>query len=994
MALRCEVNQPIIIYSPSGQVPKRDYVLERGPLFSILDVADVLNQLNQVHGGVLTFLQAGRGWRAEELEFFFCTPTYVLHCACDLKRGYAYYLKEVKNPDSLYYLPHWRAIMVKCAHWQVIDRRTGDLALQHELLRASASQIQRAFQTYQRQLGQQCMPSPLQLSSEHQTYLNLLDEHIDLIQQVEQENARTRQELVFVDIQATDAEQIARDTYSLLLRDKPMSEAGLPAPAAFTPGDFVWVGMDGFNREGLRERARVTAVEGRRITIKFYRQVSLSQIPHPGIIGWDYNGVQQRAQHQAVESLRRGKALNPHLLNVIVGGRYVPYTESESSLEDHLNPSQNRAVQCALQVEDMFLVLGPPGTGKTESITAMAKRLADRREQVLVTAKNNLAVDNVLVKLRGLRVVRIGFEQSVASDARHLLIDRQAQALQQEIVSTTEADFQQLEQAVHQWDQATAAINRLQEALPRWSALRQGWEEGVAALRAGQLAVWEHFRPRLLSLATEAQQLHRHTAKAVRRSDQVAHLLARALEWRDQPVVGLLVRGFSNWLHRRAVRAKQEAEAFWAQWEHAGARYIEEANTYRLAVRIAPSVGQAKGRLEQIRLTLLPLEKGVYQDLADLQRVLPTEPVALPSMVVQDPPSLKHYLQELAAVRAILNWRCDLLREWRQLLATRRQALYSMLIRSADVVGATCIGIATDARFRDLEFGTVIADEAGQVQAFDLLVPLVRARRAILVGDHRQLPPVVNDQVIALFDDNERESIALQRQSLFEQLFDRTPDSHRAVLDTQYRMPAAIADFISQTFYGGQYHSVEGKQTLPHIPLFSRPLVFVDTKGQCAEKRGANERTGYRNRDEARILARLAVAYLDRGSEIGIIVPYTLQVEAVRRALRDARRGLDEGTLSNLVATVDSFQGKERDVILFGFTRSNRWGNIGFLRELRRINVTMTRAKKQLVLLGDSSTLRQASDVPFQQFAAALLAYAQKHGQYMIVSQIEEALRE
>jgi superfamily I DNA and/or RNA helicase len=326
----------------------------------------------------------------------------------------------------------------------------------------------------------------------------------------------------------------------------------------------------------------------------------------------------------------------------------------------------------------------------------------------------------------------------------------------------------------------------------------------------------------------------------------------------------------------------------------------------------------------------------------------------------------------------------------------RSQTLYPILIRAADVVGATCIGIATDARFRDLRFDTAIADEAGQIPACDLLVPLVRAQRAVLVGDHKQLPPFVDEEIRALLDDDDVESIALLEQSLFEKLFQRAPETHKAMLDTQYRMPASIANLASLAFYENRYRTAPDRQVDPVMPFFQRRICFVDTghHPDYRERLGQREwETGYRNPGEAQILAQLAAAYLKAGHQIGVIVPYRLQIDTVRAALRRRHSELDENALRDLVATVDAFQGKERAVILFGFTRSNDWGGVGFLRELRRLNVTITRARQQLVLVGDSETLRNAGDPGFRNFARSLLAYVQQSGQYLDLEQLEEILR-
>jgi superfamily I DNA and/or RNA helicase len=253
----------------------------------------------------------------------------------------------------------------------------------------------------------------------------------------------------------------------------------------------------------------------------------------------------------------------------------------------------------------------------------------------------------------------------------------------------------------------------------------------------------------------------------------------------------------------------------------------------------------------------------------------------------------------------------------------------------------------------------------------------------------------VDEDVQALVDEEDEESVALLEQSLFERLFDAAPDTHKAMLDTQYRMPASIANFISEFFYGGKYHTASSLQSDPADPFFSCPICFVDTghRKRYWERKGQGEEGGYANPGEAEVLARLADAYLNRNYDLAVIVPYKLQVAQMQRALRRRRPDLDESDVRDIVATVDSFQGQQRNTILFGFTRSNNWGGVGFLYELRRLNVTITRVQRQLVLVGDSTALTQAGDLGFRGFANALLEYIRRKGQYLGVGQLEEVLR-
>ncbi|TKF94750.1 AAA domain-containing protein, partial [Vibrio sp. F13] len=141
----------------------------------------------------------------------------------------------------------------------------------------------------------------------------------------------------------------------------------------------------------------------------------------------------------------------------------------------------------------------------------------------------------------------------------------------------------------------------------------------------------------------------------------------------------------------------------------------------------------------------------------------------------------------------------------------RQQALYKILIENVNVVGATCIGINTKALFRELDFDVVIVDESGQIQLHNLIVPLSRANKAILVGDHKQLPPVVSDEVLEEVEAKDFGDYKdLYRLSWFEHLWNAAPDDRKIMLDTQFRCPSIISDFVSEAFYEGNYFAGVG----------------------------------------------------------------------------------------------------------------------------------------------------------------------------------------
>lgn len=354
--------------------------------------------------------------------------------------------------------------------------------------------------------------------------------------------------------------------------------------------------------------------------------------------------------------------------------------------------------------------------------------------------------------------------------------------------------------------------------------------------------------------------------------------------------------------------------------------------------------------------------------------------------------TLKNKLDELQS--DIEGW-------FNELRSARQEALYDLLFDHVNVVGATCIGINTQKRFRDMKFDIVIVDESGQIQAHNLIVPLSRAPKAILVGDHKQLPPVVQDEILEEIESRGAGHLShLYRNSWFEELWHITPEHKKIMLDTQFRCPAVISDFVSEAFYNNRYFAGKGMES--KAPLFSftpSPMVFIDTCSIPNRYESSVHQDGRNvvqdNKTETELVIMLleqALAEhpdLSQRREIGIIVPYANHVKKIQQGIEKAQRKnrLKQLTtpLQELVASVDSFQGQERDFIIFPLTRSNPKGSVGFLADWRRLNVAQTRAKRQLIMIGDSSTLtlpnnrKQAPDTEFKQAMRTLLKRCKEH---------------
>lgn len=297
------------------------------------------------------------------------------------------------------------------------------------------------------------------------------------------------------------------------------------------------------------------------------------------------------------------------------------------------------------------------------------------------------------------------------------------------------------------------------------------------------------------------------------------------------------------------------------------------------------------------------------------------------------------------------------------------------LFRTAQVICCTPVGSNNKGMMRKT-FHTLFFDEASQALEPMVWIPLIKCKRIILSGDHFQLPPVVK-------------SIEAKRRGLGETLLDRCMKLKEAVvlLNRQYRMSNAIMGFSNSFFYKGELKADESVQENRLVndeeSLLSKSLEFIDTAGCSYDEIQNPETLSYSNPKEGELvylhLQQLLIDYMAYENlpaiDVGIIAPYKEQIEW----LKDNQSAFELNTekLASLnIKTIDGFQGEERDVIYISLVRSNENQEIGFLGDLRRINVAITRAKKKLVIIGDSSTIGAHT------FYKEFLEYCENNGVY------------
>lgn len=298
-------------------------------------------------------------------------------------------------------------------------------------------------------------------------------------------------------------------------------------------------------------------------------------------------------------------------------------------------------------------------------------------------------------------------------------------------------------------------------------------------------------------------------------------------------------------------------------------------------------------------------------------------------------------------------------------IGNTEQYIINDLVAKAQVITATPVG-AAHYTVRNLKYHTLVIDEAGQALEPACWIPILKAEKLILAGDHCQLPPTIKSEEAA------KKGL---RTTLMEKLVKLYPEAV-TLLEEQYRMNELIMRYPSKVFYDDKLHAHE---TVAHRTMFAddNAVAFVDTAG-C----GFNEKSeglSISNPEEAALLFKHLIHYCatldDKAPStelptIAIISPYKQQIYELKEQLQHTP-ALQKYAGNISINTIDSFQGQERDIVYVSLTRSNDTGIIGFLSDIRRMNVAMTRARKKLVVVGDSATLSQSD------FYANFITYTQ-----------------
>ena len=639
------------------------------------------------------------------------------------------------------------------------------------------------------------------------------------------------------------------------------------------------------------------------------------------------------------------------------------------------------AIDVALNTPDIALILGPPGTGKTQIISALQRRLAEEAKndigrEVLVSSFQHDAVDNVVARsdVFGLPAIRVGKRE------------RSAAILQQWISKQQTMVGKVLDQ-----EKSNNDCYQLIERIRR----------DIAVLLNSGMAEDEF----LLTLSNLTRSLERLGSEHHLKIPSILHAKLNVASEKVSQKASFAVTKVDNGL-LRVVRSLRVTVGSFAD---DGVDRVYEC-LYALE--------QAKHNIQEDDLEILRSMSECYGSPNESTlRQLSTVRARLIEALMPDyrprkirtklNPELEHILKDISneltgQLASEVAGIADVLSEYQQTLAYQKGRVRKTIEDYTTTLGATCQGAVSAEMLNTLSaaseanicFQTVIVDEAARANPLDLFIPMsLSKRRIVLVGDHYQLPQILEPEI----EEEMRETGSLAdefssslKDSLFERLYVQLKDREKedgvrrtVMLDTQFRMHPDIGKFVSKQFYesNGEPELKPGLDESHfdiQVPDFDDAIMhWVDVPGaQGKEQRPGSSWVRY---VEAERVADIAAKIVQKCPDIsvGVITFYAKQREAIFAALevKNICRKTDEGWEYEpafvstkdgeeriRVGSVDAFQGKEFDVVLLSMTRSNKYSGLeeaqlnkkfGFLRLPNRLNVAFSRAKKRLIAVGD-----------------------------------------
>ncbi len=722
------------------------------------------------------------------------------------------------------------------------------------------------------------------------------------------------------------------------------------------------------------------------IDLLFNKQTNIQSLANSGAIRLSFSTVIKDVQQRSIERIRKGDAPAKYMDDVL--GAHTPrgfqaidlsyleefYIDENKTNYDYKSSfppteSQREAIINGIKSKDAFLVMGPPGTGKTTVILEWIKYFVhEKHMRVLVSSQNNKAVDNVLERIieeQGIDVLRIGSEAKLQENVKECMFENKIKTLRERIAVASKTNSEKLEELSLIWEKKLNDFEKLKSLVivldEKRNALDKDINNILIPLHKKLSALVSQITEIQLKITNLNKKFEAKTAIEEKR-DNASNAIMKFLYSFVFFFCSFIIKSTS----KKILKLKEQ-----------------EKNTIKSYLSIKTTYDRAFSDIETGSFSAYNnVENDVCNYISEISSDIDNNEAAsfdgmfdfdVSFETLNNIESISNFEQAIKNEIIRARSTAEVISTWSSEIASEQTySLEKLVLQNVNLVGATCIGISSQKRFAELDFDVTIIDEAGQIQIHNALVPMSLSNKLIMLGDHKQIPPSADPDLIDACLDHDIDP-SLLKMSLFENLYNLLPDLNKRMLDTQFRMPGEIADIISEWFYNSEYKSPPFKRNLPSIvPVISeKPFIVIDTSDnknrleQCEIVGGEKK---YHNDLECEIIVDVISHLAERQfdlSDVGVIAGLNFQVERIKNKLIKA--GFDKTLVNEMVASLDSFQGQERKVILYSFTRSSKRPpeiiRVGFLSELRRINVAMSRCKQTLIMIGDMTFLSNCQSI-------------------------------
>lgn len=661
------------------------------------------------------------------------------------------------------------------------------------------------------------------------------------------------------------------------------------------------------------------------ITIDMIRGVIAEDFAESGEVSVDTAFMDNliNIQEMALRKVKKSECINRNLSKILShpeSARTTYLQDDIKLINDNIDENKKQIIEEALSANDIYVLQGPPGTGKTTIISEIvAQQLKLKpKSKILIASQSNVAVDHALNKIKkdnsDVKVVRLGKNEKMSLNMGNYTLESQLENLIDSIREKSKRFFENVKKK-----------NFDSQLIDKYSLINE------------IISIEENIR--LLS-----NELDKDKEILIDKQNYYSNCLnyERNINNIKQAVSNLKIENTND----------SNLEKLIDEYVEIGEEFI---NAFNRMQKIAEQIDEIKSIIDAKEKRFDKYKEDKKAGYSILGINSSQEAYKLKNDIEKVMESQKSKLKQFNKLEKIKN-------EWIDKI-TSTDELGKIFLEEVSVIGATCIGISNYAFNYNLKFDLVIVDEAGRATPPEALVPIVLGKKIILVGDHKQLPPVIDKVLSDELRLKENYNIRDLEETLFSYLYTNVNSQCHEMLREQYRMHPLIGDLVSKTFYSDNI--ISRVNTIDRVhqykPFLNNSIVWLDTSNnpnRFEENIGTTKQNEYEAKKIVELLCDMEEnnKSLEIKKDIGIITGYKAQKNLINREID--KRNLNFSNINVEVDTVDAFQGRETDVIIYSIVRSNEEGNIGFLSDDRRLNVSLSRAKELLVIIGDSKCVR------------------------------------